>query len=62
MVRIERVDNMDDFSTLFIVEITPTQHQEVRVPIWLADTVEANMKAFDFDALKSKGDRKDVLV
>ena len=62
MVRIQRIDKPDNFSTLFIIEIRPNEHQEMVVPIWLADTVEADMKTFDFDTLKGKSDSKDVLV
>ncbi len=62
MVRIKRVDIPDSFQTLFIVEIEPNHHQEVKVPIWIADMVEQNMKAKDFDTEKNKSGESDVLI
>jgi len=62
MARIRRIDNMDSLTTLFIVETKTNEHQEINVPIWLADLVEANMKSFDFDTEKGKSGETDVLI
>lgn len=61
MARIERIDNEDSFETIFKIELS-NGHQEVRVPIFMADFVETQINAgFNFDQERLRKGNKTVL-
>jgi len=62
MARIERIDSEDSFETLFKIELGNGRHQEVRVPIFMADFVETQINAgFNFDQERLRKGSKTVL-
>lgn len=61
MVKVERIDNEDDFTTLFKIEVKSNNHQEIRVPIFIADLIETNIKTMNFNTEKLRKDKKSVL-
>lgn len=61
MARIVRVDEPDSLMTLFKIEIRPNEHQEIRVPTFLADLLETQIASKDFNAEKAKAGNSTVL-
>ena len=61
MAKIVRIDQEDSFTSLFKVEIAPNIHQEITVPIFLADLVETQIASMNFNTEKSRNQTKTVL-
>ena len=63
MAKVERIDYKDSMSTMFRCEIAPNEHQEISVPIFLADLSEQELKkaGFDFDTEKAKKGNKTII-
>jgi hypothetical protein len=61
MAKIVRIDEPDSLMSLFKVEIEPNKHQEIKVPIFLADLIETQIASMNFETEKSRSQTKTVL-
>jgi len=61
MAKVVRIDQEDSFTSLFKIEIAPNQHQEISVPIFLADLIETQIASMDFNTEKTRSQTKTVL-
>lgn len=61
MAKVERIDVPDSLVSIFRVEIAPNQHQEIQVPIFLADFAESQIRTMNFDQEKNRNGKTDIL-